>query len=174
MNAPTATGASLEAQATAIGEPAVLRFLTYEARLIDEWRFEEWLSLWAEDARYWVPAGADDIDPQTHVSLIYDDLKRLDERIYRLSNAGAHSQEPRSRTTHYLSGVEVDLSSPAVRVQAAMLVVEVRGDRQEIYGGRVKYVLRVTGEGEHGIRLVEKTVMLTRRNTPLGNLTFLL
>jgi 3-phenylpropionate/cinnamic acid dioxygenase small subunit len=32
-------------------------FLYLEARLMDEHRFDEWLSLWAlEDATYWIPA----------------------------------------------------------------------------------------------------------------------
>jgi len=30
-------------------------FVQYEARLIDEQRFDEWLDLFAEDGRYWMP-----------------------------------------------------------------------------------------------------------------------
>lgn len=173
MSAPSTAGASTSASSPGIDECAVTAFLIREARLLDEWQVEEWLELWTDEARYWVPAGADDIDPRTHVSLIYDDRTRLGERIFRLTNAGAHSQEPRSRSTHYLSGIEVDVSSaPMVYAHAAMLLVEVRGDRQEIYGGRVNYTVRLDGCG--ALKLVEKKIMLTRSDTPLGNLTFLL
>ena len=32
------------------------RFLIDEAALLDEWRLEEWLALFAEDGRYLVPS----------------------------------------------------------------------------------------------------------------------
>ena len=30
-------------------------FVVHEARLIDEGRYDEWLALFADDGRYWVP-----------------------------------------------------------------------------------------------------------------------
>jgi benzoate/toluate 1,2-dioxygenase beta subunit len=35
-------------------------FLYREARLIDEHRYDEWLSLWTDDGVYWVPCNEDD------------------------------------------------------------------------------------------------------------------
>ena len=32
---------------------------------MDEHRFDEWLSLWTDPARYWIPCNEDDIDPRT-------------------------------------------------------------------------------------------------------------
>ena len=37
-----------------VGE--IERFLVDEAALLDEWRLEEWLALFAEDGRYLVPS----------------------------------------------------------------------------------------------------------------------
>ena len=34
----------------------VEQFLFQEARLLDERRFEEWLSLFSDDGVYWIPA----------------------------------------------------------------------------------------------------------------------
>jgi benzoate/toluate 1,2-dioxygenase subunit beta len=155
-------------------DSTITRFVYREARLIDTGRFKEWHALWTEDARYLVPCNDEDVDTRTHVSIIFDDARRLDERIFRLTNADAHAQEPRSRTTHLLTGVEVDRdgdSADEVHVHAAMAIIDVRKDIQEIYGGRVDYRLRLVDDE---LRIVEKKVFLTRNNSPLGNLSFLI
>ena len=68
----------------------VEEFLFREADLADNHRFDEWLALWTKDARYWVPSNEEEIDPSRHISVIYDDWKRLDERIFRLKGRHAH------------------------------------------------------------------------------------
>lgn len=151
---------------------AVAAFVYREARLIDEGRYKEWHSLWHEgDVLYLVPCNDFDIDTSKHLSLIFDDARRLDERIFRLTNADAHSQEPRSRTTHLMTGIEIDdMDGGDVRVHAAMAVCEVRKARQEIYTGRVDYRLRPAG---NDFKMTEKRVHLIRNDSPLGNMTFL-
>ena len=59
----------------------VAAFLYREARLMDEHRYQEWLTLWeSSDTLYWVPCNDDDIDPRRQVSIIYDDHDRLMQR----------------------------------------------------------------------------------------------
>src|SRR5271155_5182806 len=82
-------------------------FLYYEARLIDEHRYEEWLGLWTEDGLYWVPCNSDDADPARQAMIIYDNRARLGERISRLTSGAAWAQQPRSRTRRLISNVEV-------------------------------------------------------------------
>ena len=48
-------------------------FLYREARLLDEGKLQDWLKLFTEEARYWIPCNRDDIDPMREVSIIYDD-----------------------------------------------------------------------------------------------------
>ena len=36
-------------------EADIVRFIYHEARLLDEKRWDEWYSLFSEDAHYWVP-----------------------------------------------------------------------------------------------------------------------
>ena len=55
----------------------VTRFVYREARLADTHDYDAWEALWTDDAVYWVPAGADDIDPDTHVSVMYDNRRRI-------------------------------------------------------------------------------------------------
>jgi benzoate/toluate 1,2-dioxygenase beta subunit len=59
----------------------VEQFVYLEARLADELRYDEWESLWTDDAVYWVPSGADDIDPNTQMSIIFDNRSRIGTRI---------------------------------------------------------------------------------------------
>src|SRR5712692_5476267 len=50
-------------------------FLYREARLMDEHAYDEWLALWTDDALYWVPCNEDDIDPERHVSIVYENAR---------------------------------------------------------------------------------------------------
>ena len=77
-----------------ITKDAVEAFLYHEARLADENRYDEWFALWTEDVCYWVPVNVDDYDPDEHVSILYDNRDRLQDRIDRLKSGGAWSQEP--------------------------------------------------------------------------------
>ena len=58
-------------------EDRIQKFLYGEARLMDEHRYQEWLTLWTSDAVYWVPCGHEDTDPLRQVSIIYDNRAKL-------------------------------------------------------------------------------------------------
>ena len=73
-----------------------------EARLIDEQRFDEWLDLFTEDGRYWMPLEMDQTDPILHQSLFYDDMLLMRIRVERLKGARTFSQKPKSRCHHVL------------------------------------------------------------------------
>jgi len=75
------------------------QFLIHEARLLDEGKFDGWLTLFTPDAWYWVPSEPDQPDPHETVSLIYDDRRLLETRVRRLASPRMYSQEPRSRTS---------------------------------------------------------------------------
>ncbi len=82
-------------------------FLLHEADLVDQHRYDDWLGLWASDAIYWVPCNEDDYDPTQHVSIIYDDYGRLEERCFRLNSEAAHSQDPPSRLCRIIGNQQV-------------------------------------------------------------------
>lgn len=91
----------------------VTRFLYREALALDERRFRDWLDLLADDIRYEVPvrvtreALADwELAP---TSRIFDDTKQtLEVRVNRLGTEFAWSEQPPSRTRHYVTNVLVD------------------------------------------------------------------
>ena len=65
-------------------------FFVDEAALLDEWRLEEWLALFAEDGRYLVPSlDQPHSDHRTALFLIADDRKTLASRVRQV-----HRQRP--------------------------------------------------------------------------------
>lgn len=150
----------------------VSAFLVHEADLMDQHRYDDWLELWASDGVYWVPCNEDDYDPRQHVSIIYDDHARLEERCFRLNSAGAHSQDPPSRLCRIIGNEVVTPSSAgSVQARANMILVEVRAGEKNIYGARLEYVLEPDRDS---FKIRHKKVILLDNDEPLGNLTFLL
>src|SRR6202035_4256260 len=96
----------------------------YEARLIDEHQYNEWLSLWTEDALYWIPCNSDDADPARQAMIIYDNRDRLEERILRLTSTAAWAQQPRSRTRRLLWKVEFRGEEGGYAIQAIFSLPE--------------------------------------------------
>ncbi|HVA23556.1 MAG TPA: aromatic-ring-hydroxylating dioxygenase subunit beta [Chloroflexota bacterium] len=150
-------------------------FIIRELRLIDERRFDDWLALFAPDCLYWLPIVEG--DPAVEPSLVYDDLQRLKERIFRIT-ASPPAQEPGSRTLHNVSNVDVvEAGEGGVTVLCNLTVFELRpGDPiqvglavQRVFAANAEYHL-VNGPGW---RIQLRKVWLLNRDEPLYNLTFL-
>ena len=158
-------------------------FLFREARLLDEDRLEEWLTLFTDDGIYWVPSD-ESIDPDTETSIIYDDSRQREKRIFQLRNKHL-AQDPPSRTIHYITNVEVvEIEHPdEVQVHCNTLISEMRpGDHQDlqkglaeprVLAGRCIYRLRQQ-ENDDAWRIAMKQVLLIDRDLPLQNITFIL
>ena len=145
-------------------------FLYYEARLIDEHKYDEWLSLWTRDALYWVPCNSDDADPARQAMIIYDDRGRLEERILRLTGTSAWAQQPRSRTRRLLSNIEFHEIEGGYAVEANFILAEIRRSKQDIFAGRALYTLRNNGDS---FSIAVKKVLLLNNDDPIDNLTFI-
>jgi 3-phenylpropionate/cinnamic acid dioxygenase small subunit len=159
-------------------DPLALRrevedFIFHEADLADSHAFDAWYALWTEDALYWVPCNEDEIDPLRHVSILYEDLEKIETRLFRLKGKRAHAQQPRSRLTRVVSNIRIEpaaLSGEIVAL-ANFVIGDVRLNRQEIWMGRYRYVLRrVDGK----LKMAQKKVMLLGSDMPVGNLTFII
>jgi 3-phenylpropionate/cinnamic acid dioxygenase small subunit len=84
-------------------------FLIFEARLLDERRFEEWIELFTDDGYYWAPAHADQKEPHSEVSIFFDDRELIRERVRRLRHPRVHSQLPPSRTSHIVTNLSLEM-----------------------------------------------------------------
>lgn len=111
--------------------------LEREARLLDQLRFDEWLSLYAPECIHWVPATPGGGDPRREVAISFDDRRRMEDRIFRLRTGYAWSQAPKSRTVRMVSNVEAFATgSEAVRmVRSNFLISEFRPDGVRFLSG---------------------------------------
>src|SRR5690242_5028153 len=97
--------------ARAVADPAERdRFrmlLEREARLLDQLRYDDWLAMYAAECVYWVPSTPQAGDPRREIAVMFDDRRRLEDRVYRLRTGFAWSQAPQSRTVRLITNVEV-------------------------------------------------------------------
>ena len=151
---------------------AVEQFLYREARLADEQRLDDWLSLWDEDALYWVPCNEYDIDPARQLSIIYDDHSRLRLRVARITKTGmAWTQEPRSRLRRLVSNIEIyDGPDGLIQTFSNFHLTELRANRRDPveWIGRTEHRLRPHGDD---FRLAFKKVMLINNDHEMTQLS---
>jgi 3-phenylpropionate/cinnamic acid dioxygenase small subunit len=125
-------------------EQDLVRFIRREARLIDEKRLDEWLALFTDDCRYWVPAAPGQADPLLHNSLAYEDRLLLELRIERLKNPRAYSQRPPSRCLHVLQEPDVeklDYARGEFVTRTPFLYTETRGEDSQRYAATAWHTL---------------------------------
>ena len=124
-------------------------FLFREAELLDDWRLDDWVGLFTEDARYVVPTtDLPEGDPQRDLVFIDDDITRLRARAVRLNSRHAHREYPWSRTRRFVSNVRVEEDGNGeLSVTSNVLVYRFRSGEGAPYVGSVNYVLRRNGDG---------------------------
>ncbi len=143
-------------------------FLQYEARLLDEAKFDAWLALFTADAHYWVPSEPDQKSPLDTVSLMYDDRRLLETRVRRLASPRIYSQEPRSRTSRIVTNVTIEkTSSDLMMVRSKFVMIEFRRNEQRLFGGTNFHQLDTSG-GQFKIAL--KRVDLVNCDAPMDGL----
>ena len=113
------------------------RLLEREARLLDQLRYEDWLAMYAPECIYWVPSTPQAGDPRREISIMFDDRRRLEDRVYRLRTGFAWSQAPASRTVRLISNVEVFAGTrdDARMLRSNFLISEFWGDETRILTG---------------------------------------
>jgi len=163
---------------TDLSQSSVEALLYHEARLLDDRRLEEWLTLYTDDALYWVPI--DEHGPvDRHASLIYDDKARREERVDHYLNNAFPAQSPRSRTVHAVSNVLVEAHEQGARARSTQVVYETRaGDYTQVGLGDVQTVVTTV---EHLLRpvngrilIAQKKILLINRDSWQGNMMFML
>jgi benzoate/toluate 1,2-dioxygenase subunit beta len=159
-------------------------FLLDEAELLDERRLDEWTSLFADDAVYWLPMDPDQVTPGDGLNIIYDDRPRLLDRVSRLNSGLAFSDEPHSITSHTLSPARI-LDGPRAEaaaggrtlrpgehaVAARCVIGRSRQGRIDTFHARIRWVLRDSGDS---LLIVMKRIDLLNAKDPLPVLTFIL
>ena len=117
------------------------QFIYYEASLLDTWRLEEWLGLFAPDGSYFVPStDFPDGHAEPHLALIDDDMTRLAGRVKRLLGRHAYREYPYSRTRRIVSNIRIlAMENPAITVEASFIVYRIRMEQSAPYIGKYLY-----------------------------------
>jgi benzoate/toluate 1,2-dioxygenase beta subunit len=124
------------------------RLLEREARLLDQLRYDDWLAMYAAECIYWVPSTPNAGDPRRQISVMFDDRRRLEDRVYRLRTGFAWSQAPASRTVRLVSNVEVFATrhDDIRMLRSNFLISEFWGDETRVLTGWTAH--RVTHDRE--------------------------
>lgn len=135
------------------------QLLYREAELIDDWKLNEWLALFADPASYVIPATNADADAATALALVSDDRKRLEGRVRRLLSTHSHANNPRPRTRHVVSNVRAEeVTGGRWTVWANFIVYSMRNRRTNLYMGQYRYIVGTDSDG--GLLIHEKRAVL--------------
>lgn len=126
------------------------KFLNHEARLLDQRRFADWLSLYTKDAIYWVPRAREQTDAINVPSIIYDDQPLMAMRVKRLLHPRVYSALPTPYTLHVIGGVDIVGSDEARKeysVVSSQLIIESRDIHKRLFAASCRHVLRLGSDG---------------------------
>jgi 3-phenylpropionate/cinnamic acid dioxygenase small subunit len=163
----------------------IAEFLYAEAELLDERRYDDWLTLLADDIRYWMPMrrnvkfgeGEREFTRAGTDIAWFDEGKDTLTRRVRQIQTGIHwAEEPQSRITHMVSNVQLlavtpDAAAPSeVTAKSRFLIYRNRVETEtDILVGKREDTLRRAGDGWLIARrkiILDQNVLLTK------NLTF--
>src|SRR5215475_3883854 len=146
----------------------VEELLFREAALLDRGRLDEWLELYTDDGTYWIPLQADQADPLTASSIVYDDRRLLEIRVRQFQHPRAHARMPAPRTVHQISNVHVrEADRDELRVGSTLVLLEYRQERQRVWGALVEHRLRRTRDG---LRIAAKRIDLVNSEAELDGI----
>ena len=159
-------------------------FLYREARLIDQWRLEEWVGLFDSEGEYLVaPLDSkleedNDYDFEDALFLIADDLPLIKGRVARLLNIRAHAEHPRSKVRHFITNIDVTASSNSeLTVDSNLIVTRWRRHHLDLYTGHCRHRIRPP-EGSGPLKdmcILERRIILDMDVLdPVGPISFIL
>jgi 3-phenylpropionate/cinnamic acid dioxygenase small subunit len=144
------------------------QFLYREARWLDQRQFHQWLELFTDDARYWMPMRSNrypisskaitildgsryeegELSKEGELAILDETKESLSRRIARLDTGMAWAEDPPSRTRHFISNIEVypgDTDSE-LKVYSNFIMYRTRGEtEQDFYVGSREDILRKVG-----------------------------
>ena len=145
-------------------------FYYYEADLLDERRFRDWLELLADDITYFMPirrnvkfgqhAARENTKRGEGISWFDEDKWTLTKRVEQILTGVHYAEEPLSRITHMVSNVQIKGARPEVGEAQELDVAS----RFLVYQNRVQYETYIfVGRRNDTLRLTEKGWKIARR-----------
>ena len=164
------------------------QFLYREARLLDSKRFHEWLQLFTDDIRYWMPVRStrypknskaiaildgdryeeQELAGENDLAILDEDKQSLKGRIDRLDTGMAWAEDPPSRTRHIITNIELEegASESELKVYSNYVVYKNRGEKEQdfLVGAREDVLRRVGGEWKIARRkiILDQNILLSK------------
>lgn len=141
----------------------VTAFLYREARFLDDREWDEWLSCYAPNVKFWMPAWDDDDqlveDPQRHISLIYyPNREGLEDRVFRIKTERSSASMPEPRTSHFISNVEIlEQRGAQVDVRFNWQTLSHRYQKTATFFGTSFYTIDFSGDAP---QIINKKIIL--------------
>ena len=155
------------------------QFLFDEAWCLDERRFDDWLALFTDDARYWMPTRravakavvntstsvSEELAAPGETGWFEDSKLTLLARVMRLKGGIAWAEDPPSRTRRMVTNVQVEQVQPEpgdgeeeYRVRSYFMLHRTRHqmERETFVGCRNDLLRRVGGE----LRIAAREIIL--------------
>ena len=129
-------------------EREVEALLYRQSELLDDKAWDEYIGLFTEDGLYWMPPAPHDTTWEGQPAIFIEDRDLMTVRARRVGHARAWSQQAEWTTSHVVSNVVIEKSSPdEVQVRSRFHMMELRRDAMRHFGGTYRHHLRRTPEG---------------------------
>ncbi len=164
------------------------QFLYREARLLDDRQFHQWLDLFTDDIRYWIPLRSnrypaiskaisirdgsryeeEDLSKENELAIMDETKDSLERRIARLDTGMAWAEDPPSRTRHFISNIEVHPGEQAseLKVYSNFIMYRNRAEKEQDFyvGSREDILRRVEGGWKIAYRkvILDQNVLLAK------------
>jgi 3-phenylpropionate/cinnamic acid dioxygenase small subunit len=145
----------------------LMQFYIREAWLLDERKLKEWLALFTDDVRYFMPRRKNvprrelqrELTPPGDLAILEEDKRYLEMRVARLETGMAWAEDPPSRTRHLIGNLQARrVENGEVEARTAFLVYRshLETDAQLLSGCRDDVLREVNGEW----KVARRTIVL--------------
>jgi biphenyl 2,3-dioxygenase beta subunit len=158
-------------------------FLYFEAELLDDRKLREWLDLFTDDVRYWMPIRHNTFERPDDVaeelskpgeSYYFDDnIKTLKIRVERTYAKNAWAEVPPSRTRHLITNIRIkkdDGNEIAVHSNFFVYRTRMESDKDMFVGTR-QDILRRVGDS---FKIARRTIILDQAVLDAKNISVFL
>ena len=158
-----------------LSEPLVgraIELIWREAQLLDDKKYEEWQTLYTDDAKYIIPVDPDTEDFESSLNMVYDDARMRHMRVTRLVQGYSMSAVAAARTSRTISRFTVEeLTESTVTLRSAQVLVGFKRDKFQVLGADLTHRVRFTGDDA---RIELKLVRLVNADSAVNASGFLL
>jgi benzoate/toluate 1,2-dioxygenase beta subunit len=137
-----------------------------EADCLDAANLDAWIDLYTEDGIYWMPVTPEQTDPDTQISIFYEDRLLMEIRRRNFGDDQAASMQYDVRCSHLIGNIRFADEQPddAWRITSNFqAVIYYRGD-QTLYAGRYTHDLV---RDRDALKIRHKRVDLLNCDSPL-------